>query len=37
MNLGPNAKYGLKWWLYPYGKNNKLTAWRATALGTEAR
>jgi CubicO group peptidase (beta-lactamase class C family) len=27
MDLGPNAKYGLKWWLYPYGKDNKMLAW----------
>lgn len=33
MDLGPNAKYGLKWWLYPYGKDNKQTAWSGNGFG----
>ena len=33
MDLGPNAKYGLKWWLYPYGKDNRLTAWSGSGFG----
>jgi len=33
MDLGPNAKYGLKWWLYPYGKDNKFTAWSGNGFG----
>lgn len=33
MDLGPNAKYGLKWWLYPYGAENKYTAWSGNGFG----
>lgn len=33
MDLGPSAKYGLKWWLYPYGKDNKFTAWSGNGFG----
>jgi len=33
MDLGPNAKYGLKWWLYPYGKDNKMLAWSGNGFG----
>ncbi len=33
MDLGPNTKYGLKWWLYPYGKDNKFTAWSGSGFG----
>ena len=33
MDLGPNAKYGLKWWLYPYGPENKYTAWSGNGFG----
>ncbi|MFT3745794.1 MAG: serine hydrolase [Pyrinomonadaceae bacterium] len=33
MDLGPNAKYGLKWWLYPYGPENKYFAWSGNGFG----
>ena len=33
MDLGQNAKYGLKWWLYPYGKDNKMLAWSGNGFG----
>ncbi len=33
MDLGPNAKYGLKWWLYPYGPDNKFLAWGGSGFG----
>ncbi len=33
MDLGPNAKYGLKWWLYPYGTDNKMLAWSGNGFG----
>ena len=33
MDLGPNAKYGLKWWLYPYGPDNKYLAWSGNGFG----
>lgn len=33
MDLGPQAKYGLKWWLYPYGKDDKLMAWSGNGFG----
>lgn len=33
LDLGPNAKYGLKWWLYPYGKDNKMLAWSGNGFG----
>ena len=26
-------KYGLKWWLYPYGKDNKMMAWAGSGFG----
>ena len=26
-------KYGLKWWLYPYGKDNKMIAWAGSGFG----
>jgi len=26
-------KYGLKWWLYPYGKNNSMLAWAGSGFG----
>ena len=37
MDLGPNAKYGLKWWLYPYGKDNKMLAWSDNGFGGQRR
>ncbi|MBV9242318.1 MAG: serine hydrolase [Acidobacteria bacterium] len=27
------AKYGLKWWLYPYGKDNSMIAWSGSGFG----
>ena len=33
MDLGPNAKYGLKWWLYPYGPDKKYLAWSGNGFG----
>ncbi len=33
MTVGPNAKYGLKWWLVPYGPDNKWTAWAGSGFG----
>jgi CubicO group peptidase (beta-lactamase class C family) len=33
MTVGPNAKYGLKWWLIPYGKDNKSFAWSGNGFG----
>ena len=33
MALGPNTKYGLKWWLYGYGPDNKLVAWSGNGFG----
>ena len=33
MDLGPNAKYGLKWWLYPYGPDNKYLALSGNGFG----
>ncbi|MBK8812474.1 MAG: serine hydrolase [Acidobacteria bacterium] len=33
MDLGPNVKYGLKWWLYPYGKDNSMLAWSGNGFG----
>jgi CubicO group peptidase (beta-lactamase class C family) len=33
MDLGPAAKYGLKWWLYPYGADNKMMAWSGNGFG----
>lgn len=33
MDLGPTAKYGLKWWLYPYGPDNKYLAWSGNGFG----
>ena len=27
------AKYGLKWWLYPYGKDNSMLAWAGSGFG----
>ena len=26
-------KYGFKWWLYPYGKDNKMMAWAGSGFG----
>jgi len=33
MTVSPNAKYGLKWWLYPYGADNKFLAWGGSGFG----
>jgi CubicO group peptidase (beta-lactamase class C family) len=33
MEVSPTAKYGLKWWLYPYGKDNSLMAWAGSGFG----
>jgi CubicO group peptidase (beta-lactamase class C family) len=33
MDLGPSVKYGLKWWLYPYGKDNSMLAWSGSGFG----
>ena len=33
MEISPNAKYGLKWWLYPYGPDNKYLAWSGSGFG----
>jgi len=33
MDLGPNVKYGLKWWLYTYGPDNKYLAWGGSGFG----
>ncbi len=29
----PGPKYGLKWWLYPYGKDNSKLAWSGSGFG----
>lgn len=33
MDVGPNVKYGLKWWLYQYGKDNSMLAWGGSGFG----
>jgi len=33
MEVAPTAKYGLKWWLYPYGKDNSMMAWAGSGFG----
>jgi len=30
---GPGIKYGLKWWLYPYGTDNSKLAWAGSGFG----
>ena len=30
---GPGAKYGLKWWLYPYGPDRSRLAWAGSGFG----
>lgn len=32
-DLSPTAKYGLKWWLHPYGKDNSMMAWAGSGFG----